>query len=304
MLLCAFDGEATSGDAIDLAHARADARRLQVAEHVRRAGPGRREFTDFVDGKAANADRRRAYLQTAAELLVDDLTTLTEAWKPAANNYRTRFVKDKAVLRGLFDTLASRYGKRPGGYSRVLKLAGNRHGDNAQMALITLAKIPVAGLRTPGWHLPGEFHLHRNVLNRRPNMVGVPITRKTVAGDPDVADVGQGLKLVCSRDQNLLDTSAIGKIQVNRDLRCERPARIDTACFSVEDDDQFGTVIKMGVEIPPFVRLIVLLRMPYVVLDTRREREIVGYDRGHWFFGSGLTKNRRYQLIWQTFRGC
>jgi putative iron-regulated protein len=37
-------------------------------------GPGNRAYTDFVDGKAANADRRRLYLKTVVtELLVDDL---------------------------------------------------------------------------------------------------------------------------------------------------------------------------------------------------------------------------------------
>jgi len=52
------------------------------------AGPGKRSFTDFVDGKAPNADRRREYLKVAAELLVDDLASVTSQWKPGSNNYR------------------------------------------------------------------------------------------------------------------------------------------------------------------------------------------------------------------------
>ncbi|HCX82167.1 MAG: iron-regulated protein [Curvibacter sp. RIFCSPHIGHO2_12_FULL_63_18] len=54
-------------------------------------GPGSRSFEDFVDGKAANADRRRAYLVTATELLIDDLSFLVKAWTPGAKNYRARF---------------------------------------------------------------------------------------------------------------------------------------------------------------------------------------------------------------------
>jgi putative iron-regulated protein len=54
-------------------------------------GPGNRSFEDYVDGKAANADRRRQYLQTAAELLVDDLRYLAVAWAPEARNYRAAF---------------------------------------------------------------------------------------------------------------------------------------------------------------------------------------------------------------------
>ncbi|MGV3569006.1 MAG: imelysin family protein [Ramlibacter sp.] len=57
-------------------------------------GPGRRSADDFTDGKAANADRRRQYLQVITQLLVDDLGTLAKAWAPdAKNNYRARFEK-------------------------------------------------------------------------------------------------------------------------------------------------------------------------------------------------------------------
>jgi putative iron-regulated protein len=57
-------------------------------------GPGNRNFEDFVDGKAPNADRRRQYLNVVTDLLIDDLTTLVKAWAPdAKNNYRARFAK-------------------------------------------------------------------------------------------------------------------------------------------------------------------------------------------------------------------
>lgn len=57
-------------------------------------GPGNRNFEDFVDGKAPNADRRRQYLNVVTDLLIDDLGTLVKAWAPdAQNNYRARFAK-------------------------------------------------------------------------------------------------------------------------------------------------------------------------------------------------------------------
>jgi putative iron-regulated protein len=56
-------------------------------------GPGQRAFEDYVDGKTANADRRRAFLSTATELLIDDLGTLVKAWQPDAKNYRAQFEK-------------------------------------------------------------------------------------------------------------------------------------------------------------------------------------------------------------------
>ena len=54
-------------------------------------GPGQRGFEDFVDGKAAHADRRRQYLMVVTDLLIDDLGSLVKAWAPGANNYRARF---------------------------------------------------------------------------------------------------------------------------------------------------------------------------------------------------------------------
>ena len=57
-------------------------------------GPGDRNFEDFVDGKAPNADRRRQYLTVVTDLLIDDLTSLVKAWAPdAKNNYRSKFVR-------------------------------------------------------------------------------------------------------------------------------------------------------------------------------------------------------------------
>ncbi len=57
-------------------------------------GPGDRSFEDYVDGKTAHAARRRLYLKTVTELLIDDLTYVTRAWESGKNNFRRRFVAD------------------------------------------------------------------------------------------------------------------------------------------------------------------------------------------------------------------
>lgn len=68
-------------------------------------GPGRRAYTDFVDGQAPNADRRRAYLKVITELLVKDLAGLVDAWAPNADNFRKGFVADKANLAKVISAL-------------------------------------------------------------------------------------------------------------------------------------------------------------------------------------------------------
>jgi putative iron-regulated protein len=58
------------------------------------AGPGTRSHEDYLDdGPRPNTDRRRAYLQAVADLLVDDLTFVAAAWDPADTTaFRSTFV--------------------------------------------------------------------------------------------------------------------------------------------------------------------------------------------------------------------
>lgn len=71
-------------------------------------GPGNRGFEDFVDGRKANADRRRQYLEVVTELLVDDLAFLAKAWAPGQKNYRAGFERGgEESLRKVFVGLGS-----------------------------------------------------------------------------------------------------------------------------------------------------------------------------------------------------
>lgn len=81
---------------------------LLWGQDLSNTGPGERSFEDFVDGKKPNADRRRLYLKTVTELLVDDLTFLAKAWAPAASSYRTKFERgNMESVRKMFVGLGS-----------------------------------------------------------------------------------------------------------------------------------------------------------------------------------------------------
>ncbi|QTD46355.1 imelysin family protein [Ottowia testudinis] len=66
---------------------------LLWGQDLSETGPGNRSFEDYVDGKTANADRRRQYLRVVTELLIDDLTAMTRAWAPGGKSYGARFVQ-------------------------------------------------------------------------------------------------------------------------------------------------------------------------------------------------------------------
>lgn len=56
-------------------------------------GPGARPYTDFVNDKKPNADRRREYLKVVTDLLISDLRDVQAAWAPnVKDNYRAEFV--------------------------------------------------------------------------------------------------------------------------------------------------------------------------------------------------------------------
>lgn len=66
---------------------------LLWGQDLSETGPGDRSFEDYVDGKRANADRRRLYLKVVTELLIDDLAGVAKAWAPGQKNYRAQFDK-------------------------------------------------------------------------------------------------------------------------------------------------------------------------------------------------------------------
>ncbi|PCH99586.1 MAG: 50S ribosomal protein L17 [Alphaproteobacteria bacterium] len=76
-------------------------------------------------------------LPKAKELkpFVDKLITLGKKGTLSSRRQAIATMRDETQTRKLFDTLATRYKDRQGGYTRVMK-AGFRYGDNAPMAVI------------------------------------------------------------------------------------------------------------------------------------------------------------------------
>lgn len=78
-----------------------------------------------------------------ARRLAEKVITLGK--KGGTHNIRmaAKTVNNKAVLKKIFSELKERYAKRPGGYTRIIRL-GARRGDAAEIARLELVDRPYA----------------------------------------------------------------------------------------------------------------------------------------------------------------
>ncbi len=89
----------------------------------------------FEHGAITTTEAKARRLRPLAEKLI------TKAKRGDLHNRRQvlSIVKDKGVVHVLFEEIGPRYATRPGGYTRITKIAP-RKGDNAPMAVIELVE--------------------------------------------------------------------------------------------------------------------------------------------------------------------
>lgn len=69
--------------------------------------------------------------------LVEKVITLGKQGDLSARRQASQIIRDKKILRRLFDEITNRYQKVDGGYTRIIKM-GIRRGDGAHRALMEL----------------------------------------------------------------------------------------------------------------------------------------------------------------------
>ncbi|HUU70940.1 MAG TPA: 50S ribosomal protein L17 [Planctomycetota bacterium] len=79
-----------------------------------------------------------------ARRLAEKVITLGKKGTLAARRRALALLDDKRAVRKVFETLATRYAGRPGGYTRILGFPRRRVGDNATQVIFELVE-PAAG---------------------------------------------------------------------------------------------------------------------------------------------------------------
>lgn len=102
-----------------------------------RTSSHRRAMFDNMAASLIKHEQIKTTLPKAKDLrgVVERLITLGKKGGLANKQRAFAILRDETMVNKLFDVLAKRYAKRPGGYTRVLK-AGFRYGDAATVAVI------------------------------------------------------------------------------------------------------------------------------------------------------------------------
>lgn len=72
-----------------------------------------------------------------ARTTVERIITFAKKGDVAARREVLRTIRNKDLVKQIFEDIAPKYAERKGGYTRIVKL-GNRSGDNADMAIFEL----------------------------------------------------------------------------------------------------------------------------------------------------------------------
>lgn len=84
----------------------------------------------------------------ALRRVVEKIITLGKSLSDARYKKAFAELRDKQVVKKLFEVLGKRYSSRPGGYVRILKI-GHRKGDAAPMALVELVDREEVSVSVP-----------------------------------------------------------------------------------------------------------------------------------------------------------
>lgn len=151
----------------DHEHRRALRRNLAVAlfthGQITTTVPKAKSVQPFVEKlitaarKGDLASRRRVVAE-----LQDRIMVKNDADTDVKRNKYGELLDGPRVVKKLFDQIARRYTDRPGGYTRIIRLAKHRIGDGSDLCVLQLV-----GEEETGPQVSGQFSRRRDKANKR-----------------------------------------------------------------------------------------------------------------------------------------
>lgn len=150
----------------------------------------RNMVTSFLEHeRIETTDAKAKELRSVAERLV----TLAKRGNGsvAARRRAARVVRDRQIVKKLFEELAPRYADRPGGYTRIVKV-GTRLGDAASLSILQFVKEPVTFKerkpRTDEWSEPARREPEPPKAAEPVEAAGVVAEAEAAAGNAEKAE--------------------------------------------------------------------------------------------------------------------
>jgi large subunit ribosomal protein L17 len=115
-------------------------RHLNSGKNLQRTASHRKAMLANMATSIFEKERVKTTIAKAKEVrkVVERLITYAKTGGLHSIRLAARTIKDKTVLKKLFDDIGPSYKERTGGYLRILKMPKNRPGDNAQVVLVEL----------------------------------------------------------------------------------------------------------------------------------------------------------------------
>src|ERR1700676_3224261 len=110
----------------------------------------------------------------------------------------------------------------------------------------------MTGLRTPGTDLSRQFDVDRYLLDGCRDVVSIEIADEAVRPDSDIAGRLRCVEQLRSGVEKLLEDAAVRQRNVDGDPGREWTVGADIG-LGVENHDDGRTIVKMGIEVPPFI---------------------------------------------------
>jgi hypothetical protein len=124
--------------------------------------------------------------------------------------------------------------------------------EATRKAFLAHAEVEMARLGAPSANLPRQFNIDRYFLDGCRDMVPMQIADEAVRPDPDITTGRRCAKRLGSDVENFIEDSAVGRCDVDGYSWCEGAIGADIG-LSVENLDDGGAIVEMGVEVPPFI---------------------------------------------------